>query len=149
MSKVFFLKELVSNPFLDTKGRRIYFEPLAQDYGVTQLDSEADQDTIAALRAGIKNRTGGIYEITEGQYLEKKRTLPFQPFGPPSDQLRVFQQPGFKAPPENAPVTAEVNMPAVSAPPSNPIPNQAPQGPGATPAIKLRVGRPPKQQPTA
>lgn len=146
-SKVYFLKELVSNPFLGPEGKQVQFEVLGQDFGVIALQPGTDDLLIASLREANKRRIGGIVEISLTEYEQKKKEFPYKPFGTQLEPLRVFGDP-FKAPPQLPTADLAVgDNNAYQQPPSPPNPHDSNTGPVGPAFFKVRSGKPPAKSP--
>lgn len=69
MAKMFFVKELISNPLI-LEGRKIPFEDLGDEMGGIVTE---DPVLAASLRHAQRTRIGGVYEVTEEQFADHKK----------------------------------------------------------------------------
>lgn len=83
----YFIKAMIANAISLPSGKTIPFEHITSGYGVVATD---DPEAVAALEIRIKERRGGISELTEEAYNEelKKKNASASPLLP-QQQLRA------------------------------------------------------------
>lgn len=132
-SKVYFLKEILSNP-INIKGTNVAFENIGGNRGVVALDPANGQESqfITELNQFASQGVGGVSRITEAQYIEKKNQPAPTPSGRQKEMLRL-RPTGPRPRPVQPP--AEATVQAV-APPAEPAagPLDTPLEPIGTPA---------------
>jgi hypothetical protein len=95
MSKVFFVKELLTNAYL-VGGKAVPFIALHNNRGIIELDTETDAVLATALSEAASKSKGGIVRVTAEQAEEvKKNSPPLNPSEPqkPKDVLRIMPDP--------------------------------------------------------
>lgn len=80
MAKVFFNKKIFSNAFV-VGGKRAPFEHIGDNQGLLVLD-DADpnqKEMLDGLNEAARMGRGGVLKISEEEYNQKKKALPFDP----------------------------------------------------------------------
>jgi hypothetical protein len=94
MSKIYFLKQGVSNQLTSSSGQPFKFEKLADNQGVIELDETENASEIADLRGWIKRKLGGVSEIDQAKFEDVKKNLSLAdrpaPRNPGEPQIRLF-----------------------------------------------------------
>jgi hypothetical protein len=157
MAIKYFLKELVNNPVLDSKGKRIQFEAFGGETGLLALDdTNPDQKPLADELTKMIG-TLGILSIGQAEYERVKKKTDWKTFAPQSEMLRpvkpfnpVQANPDtgsiqFQRPPghQHTNVADGSRMAAVPAAPVTQLPPAVANGETPPPAasFKPRVGR--------
>jgi len=83
MATIWFEKALLTSKAI-VNGKAVQFEELSGNHGVLALDSEKDAATIAGLDALRAMGVGGVRRVTQEQYENLKKKLPWQPSKPKS-----------------------------------------------------------------
>ena len=130
MAKLFYLKEILSNPIL-VKGTTLQFENIGANRGVIALDSENTSDLpfIEALNGFAKRGVGGVIRISEADYTQKKMSPSPMPSVRPKEMLRARPTTPFDKPPQPPAPQPEGAAPVVPEqpasqpqPPADPLP---------------------------
>ena len=127
-TKVFFLKEILSNPII-IQGTTINWENIGGNRGVLVLDpsNPADAKFIPDLSKYSAKGVGGVVQLTEAEYTEKKSHPISTPSSRPKEMLRARAVPGAR--PIRTPgaeamaaVAAPVESPAAAPVPTAQVP---------------------------
>lgn len=101
----YFSKALVSNT-ISAAGKNIPFIEVAAGAGVIATE---DQSFIEALDIRIRERRGGIYELTKEQYDEELKKKNDSPSLPPRSVRQGISLADLSVPTSNAPAVEEVS----------------------------------------
>lgn len=158
MAKLFFNKKIFSNAFI-VGGKRAPFEHIGDNQGVLVLD-DADpnnKEMIDGLTDAAKQGRGGVLKITEQEYGDLKKKLPWDRSR--SESQKRNQLLGVTPPlqkPRPKPVVADPAVPVRNNPPAPPFEKGGPDGPrnsegllltGPTRAEFIEAGRDLKDYP--
>lgn len=89
----YFLKEIIQNPVIGPENKAVNFERLADNFGIIAVE---DSDPTARwLEDCSKRNILGVRAITEAQYEDYKKKLPYSPSeSPPVNlQIRIMEAP--------------------------------------------------------
>lgn len=157
--KVYFSKVILTSAFI-VAGKVVPFEPTGGNNGVIALDPQTDALLIEALKKAESERRGGILQISEAAYTQKKTEAGSTIFEPPRRQRDVLRpmpkgpnpfnlpKPVATAPSTAAPAEADTVVESVP-PPVAPVataPTAEPSPVAFKPATR-RISRKPEPVP--